>query len=119
MTGTLEGRYRRLLAVYPAGHRRQHQDEMLGVLMTGARAGQRWPRLTDAADLPRRRPADPAPPGARRGRPPGRWADALAVTSVVLPLIVLAYLAAENLATLAIVPRAAGSAGRRAGVASA
>lgn len=107
MSATLEGRYRRLLAVYPAGHRRRHQDEMLGVLMTGARAGQRWPGLTDAADLLagalriRLRPAHGE--AARRG-----WADALAVTSVLLPLIVLAYLAAENLATLAIVPQGSG-----------
>jgi hypothetical protein len=40
MNGTLEGRYRQLLAIYPAEHRRKHQDEMLGVLMTGARAGR-------------------------------------------------------------------------------
>jgi len=47
----LEGRYRRLLAMYPAEHRRKHQDEMLGVLMTGARAGQHRPGLADTADL--------------------------------------------------------------------
>ena len=64
----LEGRYRRLLALYPAEHRRQHQDEMLGVLMTGARAGQRRPGLADTANLIwgalliRLRPA---PPGHR------------------------------------------------------
>jgi hypothetical protein len=32
----LEGRYRRLLRWYPAGHRAVHQEEMLGVLMAGA-----------------------------------------------------------------------------------
>ena len=51
MNGTLEGRYRQLLAIYPAEHRRKHQDEMLGVLMTGARAGQRWPGRAESADL--------------------------------------------------------------------
>jgi hypothetical protein len=32
MSGTagLEGRYQRLLALYPAEHRRAHQEEMLG-----------------------------------------------------------------------------------------
>ena len=35
----LESRYRRLLAMCPAEHRRKHQDEMLGVLMTGRAPG--------------------------------------------------------------------------------
>lgn len=41
MSGTaeLEGRYLRLLAPYPAEHRPAHQEEMLGVLMAGARTG--------------------------------------------------------------------------------
>jgi hypothetical protein len=88
--GPLEGRYRRLLALYPAEHRRKHQDEMLGVLMTGARAGQRRPGLRDTADLIwgalliRLRPA-------RRGTAWPLWRDALAVVSVLLPLSVLAY----------------------------
>ena len=47
----LEGRYRRLLAMYPAEHRRKHQDEMLGVLMTGARAGQHRPGLAPLAGV--------------------------------------------------------------------
>jgi hypothetical protein len=47
----LEGRYRRLLAIYPAEHRRKHQDEMLGVLMTGAHAGQHRPGLRDTSNL--------------------------------------------------------------------
>lgn len=53
MSGTagLEGRYLRLLALFPAEHRRAHQEEMLGVLMTGARAGQRRPGLAESADL--------------------------------------------------------------------
>ena len=44
----LEGRYRGCWRMYPAVHRRAHQDEMLGVLMTGARAGQRRPGLAEA-----------------------------------------------------------------------
>jgi hypothetical protein len=47
----LERRYRRLLACYPAAFRREHEQEMLSVLMAGAAEGQRWPRLAEAADL--------------------------------------------------------------------
>jgi hypothetical protein len=93
MSGTagLEGRYLKLLALYPAEHRRAHQEEMLGVLMTGARAGQRRPGLAESADLIlgalriRLRPA----PGHRAG---ALWRDALAVVSTALPLIILVYL---------------------------
>lgn len=47
----LERRYCRLLALYPKGFRREHEQEMLSVLMTGAADGRRWPRLAEAADL--------------------------------------------------------------------
>jgi hypothetical protein len=47
----LERRYRRLLACYPAAFRRDHEQEMLAVLMAGAEQGQRWPRLAEVADL--------------------------------------------------------------------
>jgi hypothetical protein len=47
----LERRYRRLLACYPATFRREHEQEVLSVLMAGAEEGQRWPRLAEAADL--------------------------------------------------------------------
>ncbi len=93
MSGTtrLEGRYLRLLALYPAEHRRAHREEMLGVLMTGARAGQRRPGLAESADLIwgalriRLRPVPGYAPGAL-------WRDALAVVSTVLPLVILVYL---------------------------
>jgi hypothetical protein len=85
----LQRRYRRLLAAYPADHRRLHGEEMVHVLLASARPGQRWPRLADAADLLagalrirlRRRPApaDPTP-----------WSDALAVVSLVAPLLLFA-----------------------------
>jgi hypothetical protein len=96
----LEARYRRLLAMYPAEHRRKHQDEMLGVLMTGARAGQHRPGLADTANLAwgalliRLRPARP-------GTAWPFWRDALAVVSVLLPLMVLAYSGLLSVATLA------------------
>jgi hypothetical protein len=47
----LERRYSRLLAWYPATFRREHEAEMLGVLMDSARDGQQRVGLADAADL--------------------------------------------------------------------
>jgi hypothetical protein len=47
----LEREYRRLLAWYPREFRREHGQEILAVLMAGARAGQRRPGLAEAADL--------------------------------------------------------------------
>jgi hypothetical protein len=47
----LERRYRRLLAFYPKAFRREHEQEILSVLMAGAAAGQRRPRLGESADL--------------------------------------------------------------------
>jgi hypothetical protein len=85
---SLERRYRRLLACYPRAFRREHTEEMLAVLMAGARQGRR-PGLAESADLIRSaakmrlRPAGPE----RANRP---WTDALAVFSVVAPLFLLA-----------------------------
>jgi hypothetical protein len=47
----LERRYGRLLAWYPAAFRREHEAEMLSVLMESAREGQRRVGLAEAADL--------------------------------------------------------------------
>jgi len=47
----LERRYRRLLASYPRGFRREHEQEILAVLMAGADDGQQRPRLGEAANL--------------------------------------------------------------------
>jgi hypothetical protein len=87
--GQLERGYRRLLAWYPAGHRRVHEEEMLGVLLAAARPGQRRPRLTEAANLiwgALRIRFRPAPAGTRLAV----WRDALATFSVALPLFMLA-----------------------------
>ena len=53
MTGAadLERRYRRWLRCYPTAFRREHEAEMLGVLLAGAREGQRRPALMDCLDL--------------------------------------------------------------------
>jgi hypothetical protein len=47
----LERSYRRLLAFYPKAFRREHEQELLSVLMAGAAEGQRRPRLAEAFDL--------------------------------------------------------------------
>jgi len=71
--------------------------------MTGARAGQHRPGLADAANLTwgalliRLRPARP-------GTAWPLWRDALAVVSVLLPLMALAYSGLLALATLAPLP---------------
>jgi hypothetical protein len=94
--GALERRYRRLLAWYPAEHRRTYAEEMIGVLLASAPAGRERPSPAEALDLiggglrARLRRlgtwfADPS------------WPDALAVGSVALPVIVLAALAVNYL----------------------
>ena len=47
----LERRYRRLLACYPRAFRREHEQEILAVLMAGADEGQQRLRLGEAANL--------------------------------------------------------------------
>ncbi len=47
----LERRYRRLLVCYPRAFRREHEQEMLAVLMAGASEGQQRPGPGEAADL--------------------------------------------------------------------
>ena len=49
--GDLERRFRRLLAWYPREFRREHEDEMLAVLLAGAADGQRRPGPAASADL--------------------------------------------------------------------
>jgi hypothetical protein len=47
----LERRYRRLLAWYPRAFRREHEEEILWVLMAGAEDGRWRPGLATSADL--------------------------------------------------------------------
>ena len=49
----LERRYRSFLALYPKAFRREHEQEMLSVLMAAAPEGQKRPRLGESADLVR------------------------------------------------------------------
>jgi hypothetical protein len=47
----LERRYRQLLAFYPRAFRREHEQEILAVLVAGADEGQQRPGLAEAANL--------------------------------------------------------------------
>src|SRR5215472_15629653 len=94
--GPLARRYRWLLACYPAWHRRIHEDEMLAVLMADAPQDKRRPGLAEAADLlvgTLRIRFQPS----RTGEAEPAWRDALAVLSVIVPLIVVLASAAESI----------------------
>ncbi|MDI1463051.1 hypothetical protein QEZ54_18910 [Catellatospora sp. KI3] len=51
MSDLLARRYERLLALYPAAHRAEYGDEMIGVLLAGARPGQRVPGIRETVNL--------------------------------------------------------------------
>jgi hypothetical protein len=93
----LERRYRRLLTWYPAGHRRLYGEEMIGVLLASAPTGQNRPGNADILDLiggglrARLR-------WSRTGEGNPAWRDALAVFSVVAPVVLLGWLTAGYLA---------------------
>jgi hypothetical protein len=86
----LEHRYRRLLACYPKAFRREHEDEMLVVLMAGARNGRRRPGLADSVDLIRNAIWMRARPWAQRPAPTVIWALRLMVLAAALELVALA-----------------------------
>ncbi|GIF98668.1 hypothetical protein [Catellatospora citrea] len=84
----LERRYERLLALFPAGHRREYEDEMMGVLMAGAKPRQRYPGLREAVNLVRC--AVWLRLGGRgAGSPDRRWASAAAAFGLVACLMLL------------------------------
>ncbi len=70
----LERRYRRLLACYPRAYRREHEQEILSVLMAGAGDGQQRPRLGEAVDLIRSAIWMRLRPGVPRSQPTVFWA---------------------------------------------
>jgi hypothetical protein len=53
MSERLTRRYERLLEVYPENYRAGRGQEILGTLLDGARPGQRWPSIREAAGLVR------------------------------------------------------------------
>jgi hypothetical protein len=95
----LERRYRRLLAWYPAGHRRAYGEEMIGVLMAAAPGGASRPGPAGTIDLIR---------GGLQARfrsgwrwlAETDWTDALAVCSVAIPVILASYFTASWLYSL-------------------
>jgi hypothetical protein len=113
----LEKRYRRLLALYPKDHRREHAEEMVGVLLAAVgddtpirapkpvawalRFGQ---HTADSADLVAGALRIRGRLALNRIRRAGwysrtvrdqRWSDALAVVSVIAPLLLLVAALAE------------------------
>ena len=82
---SLEDRYRRILRLYPADHRRDHEDEMIGVLLADDRTR---PDLRDVCDLVW---------GAlliRLRRATGtfseeRWRDAFAIVGIIAPILLI------------------------------
>jgi hypothetical protein len=84
----LERGYRRLLACYPGWYRRVHEEQMLAVLMADAPPGKRRPGIAEAADLLWGALRVRCQPSRTGGAEPV-WRDALAVVSVIVPLIVV------------------------------
>ncbi|MDG4757422.1 hypothetical protein [Micromonospora sp. WMMD710] len=85
----LERRYRRLLSVYPWEHRRVYEDEMLAVLIAGARPGQRRPAAADVRNLVGAGLRARLRVGARGFTEPS-WADAATVTGLLVGVVLLA-----------------------------
>ena len=92
----LERGYRRLLAWYPREFRRENGQEILAVLMAGARDGQRRPGVAESADLIRSgvwmrlRPS--VPRSARTVQAAVRLMYAGAAVSTVPLIIALAFI---------------------------
>ena len=98
---TLEDRYRRLLAWYPADHRSDHEQEMLGVLLAGARPGQDRPSIADTFDLLRGAVRVHLRRAVSASDAPG-WPAATAIAGFLATLL----LAADGLRFAVEVPRA-------------
>ncbi len=79
----LERRYRRLLRLYPREFRVRRTDEMIGVLMASAAAGQRRPARGDVRDIVRCSLRE------RAGGPRGGWSFALAAFALAAPLFLV------------------------------
>jgi hypothetical protein len=99
----LEHGYRRLLACYPSRFRDERGEELLAVLMTGARDGQHRPGLIETADLVRSglgmRLRPDTSRSARR-----RWSDALAIYSLIGPVILLLTTVTSTLLSATVNP---------------
>jgi hypothetical protein len=93
MSTDLERRYQRLLRCYPPSHRAAHREEMLGILLESARPGQRLPGASQTLNLV----ACGLAIRGRRFLTTGPWQDALAVLSLIAPVLMV-VIAALNVA---------------------
>jgi hypothetical protein len=92
----LERRYRRLLACYPRAFRREHEQEILAVLMAGADEGQQRPRLGEATDLIRSAIWMCVRPSVPRSQPTVFWAVMLMYLCAALKLLGIPILPATH-----------------------
>jgi hypothetical protein len=99
-TRVLEGRYRRLLAWYPAAHRASYGDEMIGVLLAGASSGQRRPGVGDTLDLISSALRVRIRAALTGGSDPG-WLDALAAASLLAAPLMIVLLLRQDLGWMA------------------
>jgi hypothetical protein len=97
----LEHRYRRLLAWFPAEHRRNYEEEMVGVLLAAASDGQRLPRVAETLDLIRGAVTVRMRAIMTAGPDPG-WRDALSLTSLLMPILLAVLLLGQNLGWMAL-----------------
>jgi hypothetical protein len=113
MTGQteLERRYRRLLSCYPRSFLREHEEELVSVLMAGACQGQRRPGLAEAADLiknaawMRLRPSVPPSPRTVRAAVRLMCAGAAVTTLGLIISIISLPLIGRSAATLRLLGR--------------
>jgi hypothetical protein len=100
----LELHYRRWLRWYPEAFRREYEDELLGVLLAGAREGQRRPGSIDSLDLVvnglrmRLRPAASRPARAALGVDPLIYVGALLELAAAITILATTSSVQGNLA---------------------
>ncbi len=87
----LERWYRRLLAWYPADHRRVHGEEMIAVLLAATPQSRRRPSIADAVDLIKGGLQTRTRSSQSDGLDTG-WRDTLAVASIAIPVLLLIVL---------------------------
>lgn len=102
----LERRYLRILGCYPRRFRREHEQEILAVLMASAGEGQRWPGLAESAALIKSALWMRLRPGAPRSAPTVFAAVRLMYVGAALELVaVITILATTGSVKSAIVER--------------
>jgi hypothetical protein len=92
-SAALERRYRRLLAWFPAEHRRTYGEEMMGVLLASAPDGQHRPGPGDIVNLVSSGLRTRLRNWSGVEAVDSKWGDALAAFSVVAPIAMIWLLA--------------------------